>query len=82
MAEPDWTLLNKTLQQLQADNAEFKDLFRQVLNELANLHEQQAEMREEVTYALGMIVATQRDMNRVKSRFDEMVARLEKVETR
>ena len=82
MAEPDWTLIHETLKQLQSDNADFKDSFRHLLKEITELRQQQRELSEEVTYALGMIVATQRDMNRAKARIDEVVARIEKVETR
>ena len=82
MAEPDWTLIQTTLQQLQADNAEFKTMFGQILAELSAMREKQLDVSEEVTYALGMIVATQRDVNRAKARMDEIVARIEKVEVR
>lgn len=70
--EPD-NLVLTILRELQADMAAVK-------RDLGEVLLQQNDMREETTYALGMIVASNRKLDQAHKRIDEVVNRLEKLE--
>jgi len=89
MAEPDWTLIQTTLQQLQADNAEFKASFQQVLADLAEIKEDVRQVKSTLRYAVGSAGvaehnALQADLTskEVRRELDALKARVEALETR
>ncbi len=78
MAEPDWALWQSILQQLQADNTEIK----QALKDLDARAATAEGVHEEITYALGMMVNLGRNVKDAQARIDEVVKRLDRLETR
>lgn len=81
MAEQaDNKLMLSILKQLQTDVTELKGLANEHALELVTLRKGQERTLDEVTYALGMMVVTQRNTKDAQTRLDDMVERLEKLE--
>ena len=80
MAEPDWALWQSILQQLQADSTEIKADLKALNKRVAEVEKAQSRIHHEVTYALGMMISTTRELKDAQDRIDEVVRRLEKLE--
>jgi ACT domain-containing protein len=82
MAEPTQELMLSILQQLQADTTEIKGELRELDTRVAGMERELITIHDEVTYALGSMVALGRNMKTAQARVDEIADRLEKLETK